>query len=135
LFSAPQEPRSILGVIGWWELRRIPYNIIVGSVGLCSLLLFFFFITHSAVLQPGEDAVEPLAIIFAPLVINIFYTAGWLVEVFSRLIFRERIARLGPLLLKFGLAFSLLVALFPALYWGMYWLLLSTHIIHHAAKT
>jgi hypothetical protein len=134
MFSVPQEPRSLLGVIGWWELRRVPYNIIIGSVGLCSLVLFFVFITHCAVLEPGEDAVEPIAIIFAPLLINVGYTGGWFVEIISRFIFRERIERLGPLLLKFGLGFSLLVALFPSVYWGIYWLLLSMHIIHHTPK-
>jgi hypothetical protein len=101
---------------------------------LCSLILFFVFITHYAVFEVGKDAVEPIAIIFAPLVINICYTAGWFVEIISRFILRERIERLGPLLLKFGLGFSLLVALFPSVYWGLYWLLLFMHIIHHTPK-
>ncbi len=90
MFSVPAEPRSLLGVIGWWELRRIPYNIIVGSVGLCSLILFFVFITHCDVLEPGEDAEEPIAIILAPFLINICYTGGWFVEIVSRSILRER---------------------------------------------
>jgi hypothetical protein len=124
----------MLSIIGWWELRRIAYNVIVGSVGLCSLVLFFVFITHCGVLAPGEDAEEPLAIIFAPFLINICYTAGWFVEIISRFIFRERIERLGPLLLKFGLGLSLSVALLPSVYWGVYWLLLSMHIIHHTPK-
>jgi len=131
MFSVPDEPRSVLGVIGWWELRRIPYNIIVGSVGVCSLLLFFLFISQSNVLEPGEDAVEPIAIIFAPFLINIAYTAGWVVELNSRRILGRRIERLGPLLLKLGLGFSLLVALLPSVYWGIYWLLISMHVIHH----
>jgi hypothetical protein len=134
MFSVPQEPRSALGIIGWWELRRIPYNIIVGSVGLCSLVLFFVFITYSGVLAPGEDPEEPIAIIMAPFLINIFYTAGWVVELISRFIIREKVERLGPLLLKLGLGFSLLVALLPSVYWGAYWLLLSMHIIHHTPK-
>ena len=134
LFTVPPEPRSLLSIVGWWELRRIPYNFIVGSVGLCSLVLFFVFITHSDVLAPGEDAEEPLAIIFAPFLINICYTAGWFVEIVSRVIFREKIERLGPLLLKLGFGFSLFVALLPSVYWGVYWLLFSMHIIHHTPK-
>ena len=122
----------MLGIVGWWELRRIPYNVIVGSVGLCSLVLFFVFITHCGVLAPGEDAEEPLAIILAPLLINICYTAGWFVEVISRVLLRERIERLGPLLLKLGFGLSLFVALLPSVYWGVYWLLM--HIIHHTPK-
>jgi len=134
MFSVPGEPRSLLGIIGWWELRRIPYNIIVGSVGVCSLVLFFVFITHCDVLEPGEDAEEPIVIILAPFLINVCYTGGWFVEIVSRFILRERVERLGPLLLKLGLGFSLLVALLPSVYWGFYWLLLSMHIIHHTPK-
>ena len=51
-----------------------------------------------------------------------------------RVILRERIERLGPLLLKLGLGFSLFVALLPSVYWGVYWLLFSMHIIHHTPK-
>ena len=105
-----------------------------GAVGLCSLVLFFVFITHSDVLAPGEDAEQPLAIIFAPFLINICYTAGWFVEIISRVLFRERIERLGPLLLKLGFGFSLFVALLPSVYWGIYWLLFSMQIIHHTPK-
>lgn len=75
-----------------------------------------------------------MAVIFAPILINICYTAGWMVELITRFILREKIERLGPLLLKYGLGFSLSVALFPSLYWGLYWLLLSMDIIHHTPK-
>ena len=134
MFSVPPEPRSLLGVIGWWELRRVPYNVIVGSVGLCSLVLFFLFITQSGVLQPGEDAEEPMAIILAPFLINICYTGGWIVEIVSRFVLRERVERLGPLLLKLGLCLSLVVALLPSVYWGLYCLLQFMHIIQHTQK-
>ena len=40
MFSAPLGHRSALDVILWWELRRLPYNLIVGFVGLCSLVFF-----------------------------------------------------------------------------------------------
>jgi hypothetical protein len=81
LFSVTDEERSLGQIILWWEKRRIIYNIIVGFTGFISLLLFFFFIDKSGVLKPGEDAIEPLALLISPILINISYTLGWVVEV------------------------------------------------------
>ena len=66
-----EQPQTWLAIIGWWELRRIPYNLIVGGVGFISLLLFFLFINLAHELQPGEDAIEPLALLAAPVLLNI----------------------------------------------------------------
>ena len=81
LFSVPSGQRSLRDIILWWEARRLPYNLIVGGVGLCSLLLFFAFTGASGKLAPGEDAVEPFALLAAPFLLNICYTAGWVTEV------------------------------------------------------
>lgn len=123
LFTVPDGRRSSWAIIKWWEVRRIPYNLIVGSVGVCSLLLFFFFITHSGELKAGEDAEEPLAIIAAPFLMNFAYTAGWVLEVFLNTFSPEGTGRTGPMLLKLGMAFSLLAALTPSILWGFFWLM------------
>ncbi len=125
LFMVPDGRRSAWSIIKWWELRRIPYNLIVGSVGTCSLLLFFFFITQSGELKPGEDAEEPLAIIAAPFLMNFAYTAGWVMEVFVNGFSPKGTGRTGPTLLKLCLACSLLAALAPSILWGVIWL---THL-------
>lgn len=127
LFGRPEEPRNPFQVILWWELRRIPYNLIVGGAGTISLLLFYFFIVHSHVLRPGEDAVEPMALIIAPFVINILYTGGWVVELVIYL-FLRRATRIGPILLAVGTAFSLCVIAVPGVVWGLFWLV---HLIRH----
>ena len=59
LFFVPETERTLGSVVAWWELRRIPYNIIVGCAAFVSLILFFVSITSANVLGPGEDAVEP----------------------------------------------------------------------------
>jgi hypothetical protein len=82
MFSVRDGVRSATDIILWWELRRIPYNLIVGTTLLISLLLFYFFISRTNALKPGEDAVEPIALLAAPVVMNICYTAGWVVEGF-----------------------------------------------------
>lgn len=123
LFEVPDEPRSLIDVIAWWELRRIAYNFIIGSVGAVSLVIFFISILSTGILEPGEDAVEPMALIAAPIVINICYYAGSVAEIILRVLWPRKRSYFGPILLKLGLAFSLLIVTFPALFWSGYRLL------------
>jgi hypothetical protein len=118
LFEAPKST-SGGSIIGWWEIRRIPYNLIVGLFGIICLLLFFFFITKSEYLQPGEDAIEPIGLIAAPIFINIAYTGGWIGDLFIRLFWRNATGQLSSVLLKVGVGFSLLMISFPAIFWGV----------------
>jgi len=129
LFNVSDTQRSAFDVVLWWELRRIPYNLIIGSVGFISLIIFFLSIISTGVLGPGEDAVEPLAIIFAPIAINIFYCAGWVVENILRFIWPSRQYWFGPFLFKLGLGFSLFCVTFPAVFWLGYRLLQLCNII------
>lgn len=122
VFSVPYSHESAGSIVIWWELRRIPYNIFVGCLGIISLILFFFFIEHSGQLNPGEDALEPLALIFAPLFINIAYTSGWIVEIILRKIVKIHKHEIGVLLLKAGVIFSIAVILFPSTIWGVIYL-------------
>jgi len=116
LFATPANNRSA-GVIWWWELRRIPFNIIVGLYGLVCLIIFFIAIEASGHLEPGEDAVEPIALLFAPIAINVLYTLGWLVEVPTRMIAPNLSPSFGPTLLKLGLGIGLALISFPPAFW------------------
>ena len=129
LFSVPDAQRSGFDVIVWWEQRRIPYNLIVGGAGFGSLIIFFVSIVSSGVLGPGEDAVEPLAIFFAPVAINICYCAGWVVENILRAVWPSKQHLFGPFLFKLGLGFSLFAVTFPAIFWSGYRLLQLCGII------
>ena len=120
-FSRDNQHPSAGQVIAWWELRRVPYNLIVGGFGLVSLLLFFLLVTLSHRLAPGEDAVEPLALFAAPIAINIAYTAGWVTELIARKIMRESWF-VGPALLRTGMLFSLVVIALPTVIWFFIWL-------------
>ena len=80
MFTPPQSP-SWWRVVLWWEARCIPYNIFVGLYGAVCLLAFYWAIGASGRLRPGEDAIEPLALLLAPVAVNLAYTLGWLVEV------------------------------------------------------
>ena len=116
-------------VILWWEIRRIPYNIVVGGWGIVCLIVFYIAIEAAGGLKPGEDAVEPLALMFAPFAINACYTLGWLVELPLRAVFpgTEVRDRLGPRLMKLGVGLSLFAASLPAVLWVAIWLAGSLH--------
>ena len=122
-FLESQGPISAERVFAWWESRRLPFNLIVGAYGILCLAVFFAAITTSGHLQPGEDAVEPLALVAAPFVINMLYTLGWIVELTARSLEPGLSARFGPRLLKLGLGLSLFLITLPAALWSGYRLL------------
>jgi hypothetical protein len=107
----------------WWERRRLPVNLLVGVYGIASLLIFFWAIGSTGVLRPGDDAVEPLAIIVAPVAFNICYTLDWLVEALVRAFVPGLSPKFGPRLLMLGLGFSFGVISLPAVFWVGYRLL------------
>jgi hypothetical protein len=121
-FKQPSHQQSISETIIWWEVRRLPYNFIVGLFALGFLFLFLFFIDRSQILLPGEDAIEPLALFVIPVLWNIAYTSGWIVELCACKFPPLRPHFIGSKLLRWGLIFSLLVTSLPAIYWGIHWL-------------
>ena len=86
------------------------------------LAAFFLFIHLAGELEPGEDAVEPLVILFAPIAINILYTGGWVAELLLRILWREKSVRTGPIVFKLGLMLSVFVIFLPAALWLSIWL-------------
>lgn len=112
-------------VIGWWEIRRIPYNLVVGGIGMISLLLFYLFLNLAGELKPGEDAIEPLALLMAPVLINMAYTSGWMAELFLYFVWRQKSSALGPAFFQLGLSFSICVVMLPAMFWFVIWVVRS----------
>lgn len=119
--TVPEGPRTTASVILWWELRRVPYNIVVGILGVISFVAYFFFISNADVLTPGEDAIEPIALLAAPFLVNIAYTAGWVVELVYRSHTGRKDTEIGPNLWLAGMAFSILAVFFPSAFWGIRW--------------
>lgn len=50
----------------WWEIRRIPYNIIMYFIGLLSFQIGYISI--------------PLVYLIIGLILNVIYTLGWIIE-------------------------------------------------------
>ena len=82
LFAAEQATGEHSEAIRWWELRRIPYNLIVGAVGIASVVVMELI--GGTIVQPGEDFVEPLGlllgVVLLGVVANVGYTLGWILE-------------------------------------------------------
>lgn len=118
LFAAPSDPVTPWSAVWWWESRRIAYNIIIGCYSIFCLCIFFWAISTSGELEAGEDAVEPMALIIAPFLVNLAYTLGWIVEAPLRLVKPDLPATFGPMLFKSGLIFSVFIISVPAVVWA-----------------
>jgi hypothetical protein len=133
LFTPPEYPTSSRDAITWWERRRFSYNLIVGLTALIAFAVYCISISSTGVLAPGDDIIEPMAFMLAPLIvifINICYTAGWLVDAPLRFCKPSLTPRFTSRLFILGFAFSLIVVSLPAVYWASYRLLQLVHIIH-----
>ena len=126
LFFIPEKTPSKWQIIVWWELRRIPYNLIVGLAAVCSLFLLYLFTAHEPI-DNGQDIVEPIMVLIAPFILNLCYTGGWIVEAFFPKTFLESFMverkQLGAKFLRWGLQFSLGVVFLPTVVWGIFWIL------------
>ena len=120
LFSRRTEAVGLLAILKWWELRRIPYNVLVGLAGV-----FTCAVSVGVAAMASERFNEPLALpdppIFAAFGVllfgigaNVCYTGGWVVEWLARKIWNERTGAFGEISFCVGLVFSVLLALLPS---------------------
>ncbi|MEO6996418.1 MAG: hypothetical protein ABI273_22645 [Lacunisphaera sp.] len=109
LFEVPPEPRSVGGIILWWEIRRLTYWLFVAVVGFSGAALMIFSFRNAPV---GEEGFEP----FLPMMLGIFgsnvcYTGGWIAELAARKMWREKVTFFGPVAFSLGLIFTALLCL------------------------
>jgi len=114
--------------IRWWEVRRVPYNLIVGFVGLASIVVME--IVGEMIVHAGEDFEEPLGLllgVFMMIVIaNVAYTFGWILEVSVSGVDAGRRHQSRVRRFKKILGWSCLCASLPA------WLSLLLWLVHKA---
>lgn len=107
------EDRTFFQIIIWWEFRRILYNIIVLIAGILSLFIMMLAASGRVQLEPDEDFYEPIMIPIFGFFCNIFYTLGWITEIFispPSLIY-------APKMFKLGLYFTLFCVFLPSTIW------------------
>lgn len=105
--SGIQQDQRILEMVRWWEIRRIPYNIIVGLSGLLSS--FAILSQH-----PSIKWTEILWYAALPygLFANVAYLAGWVIEI---LIFYYFNGKLNTSIRNTLLILGTIISIFPFL--------------------
>ena len=110
--------------IGWWEARRVAFNLVVGGAGILSGLVvgvvgigsYFLFDSDFGVPDPPLFAV--LAGVIYAIFANICYTGGWIVELVIRQARPEQADRFATLTLALGIIFAIALTLSPGVLVG-----------------
>jgi hypothetical protein len=121
LYPLPARRRSAGAVLLWWEQRRLPYNLIVGSVG-CGTVVLVSVIAS----LPGSVGTPPLLLLLGGSVVygvmaNLCYCLGPVTELAMYRLWGEAAPRAGPALFRQGLSFSVGLTLFPVVLAGLAW--------------
>jgi hypothetical protein len=111
-------------VIGWWESRRIPFNLIVGSAGILTCIVVGVVGLGAEILfnsefgLPNPPGFAVVGIILYGIMANICFTCGWIVELVVREFWPSEADRFATLTFSLGLVFSVLLTLAPAVVVG-----------------
>jgi hypothetical protein len=120
IFAHQLEKSHPAHVVAWWELRRLPYNLIVGATA-CLTLSVFFAVAYGCQLSGGPPLglpQPPLLVVIAiaayGVVVNFFFTGGWILELLVARLWRVSTPVFGPIAFTVGTAVSVVVTLVPA---------------------
>jgi hypothetical protein len=119
LFRPTENHSYFESVVGWWELRRIAFNLLVGTTGVASLVVSLLLLDYIPESGGGGDFSPALSVIGFGIFANLFYTSGWIVEGIILAIRRHGSPSIGPRLFRLGLCFSLILTLLPSLALGV----------------
>jgi hypothetical protein len=112
-------------IIGWWELRRIPFNLIVGSAGILTCIVVFVLALSSSIFfgvdfgLPDPPIFLVIGIVLYGIAANIFFTGGWVVELIVRKFRPVEADRFAETTFPLGLIFSVLLTLTPGIVIGI----------------
>jgi len=120
-----EPPKTAWGIIGWWEIRRILYNVILFVIGIASILAMEWF--FDKFIPPEQEGIEPMALAFGVVVYgiaaNLCYTFGWVVELLLRRKNPEQARAHAEKLFVGGLWLSCLLTTAPFWFGFVTWLL------------
>jgi hypothetical protein len=123
--------------IGWWESRRVAFNLIVGSAGVLSSLIVGIvglgshYLFDSDFGVPGSPLLTVFAVVIYAIMANVCYTGGWVAELSIRKAWPEEADRFATLTFALGIVFAVLLTLSPAVLVGAFGLFgLVGHLGH-----
>ncbi len=109
-FTPLYYPRSPLQVIGWWERRRLMYNV---SVGVAGLLTLGVGAALGMLLSPGTMPSEVVGVIVYGFLANVCYTLGPVADLMLRRTIGIRAPDIAPVMFRYGYVFSIGLTLLP----------------------
>jgi hypothetical protein len=118
-------PQSKGAVVWWWEWRRLVFNLVILTAGFASL--YGMERIMQSALPDGEDAIEPLVltlgIIIYLLLINLFYTLGWVIELERRNTDPSAAHQCAIRMFRKGLFVFSVITTIPFLFSCVYWII------------
>jgi hypothetical protein len=134
LFRRESPALSSAETILWWESRRIPYNLIVGTAGICTcvavvalaLIAQEFF--NSDFGLPDPPGLGVILVILYGIMANVCFTLGWVTELLLRRMSMREANAFAENTFFCGLLFSVVLTLSPAVLIGFVGFL---KFIHH----
>lgn len=112
-------------VIGWWETRRIPFNLIVGTAGIITCIVIgvvgsvAYFLFDSEFGFPDPPIFALVGVVLYGIFANVCFSGGWLAELIVRKLWPSEADRFSTLSLSLGLIFSVVLTLAPAIVIGV----------------
>ena len=125
LFRRDAPITSARQAIGWWETRRISYNLIVGGAGILTCVLILIVGLGASILfnsdfgVPGSPFIAVFGVIVYGVLANVCFTGGWVTELIVRRAWPEEADRFATTSFSLGLVFSVFLTLIPALIIGV----------------
>jgi hypothetical protein len=124
--------------IGWWETRRVPYNLIVGGAGILTCVVISIF-AAVGMLVFGADFGSPLSgligILIYGIMATICFTFGWVAELVVWKAWPQQVDRFAIESFSLGLVVSVLLTLTPgilSIVVGIFFLLSRLrHFVHN----
>lgn len=104
LLEVKKEKRTLLEIIYWWEVKRIPYNLILVTLGYFSIKSSHFLLG----LDVNENVYDFNFLIASIIFFNIAYSLSCVSELFIK-----KQNNYAPSLFKKGLVFCSLIYLLP----------------------
>jgi hypothetical protein len=131
LYPTPA-PRSVGGIVRWWEGRRLGYNLFMLPAGLTTVGVLGIVLNLPPGAPPGGTPMEPeffTACLIYGVIANVCYSLGAVVESAAHLVFGRELLPVGPALWRMGLTFSLGLTLLPAMVLTFVWVVKTVLVV------